>query len=152
MLTFSLPKRSAQTVLSLVTASVWMLASAGLAYWALHWPKATPTVATAAPVASNPFTDLQGSVARALGQPSNPAASPTPQTRSGSAYTLIGVIASPSGQGSALIATDGQPPQAYRVGQTVQEGWTLVSLTARQARLRSSDSEILLELPAPDGL
>ena len=150
MLTFSRPKGSSQTVLPLVTASVWMLAAAGLVYWVLHWPKAEPTVATAAPVALNPLTDLQGPVARALGQPANPSANPAPQTRS--TYTLIGVIASPSGQGSALIATNGQPPKAYRVGQTVQDGWTLVSLTARQARLKSSDTEILLELPAADGL
>ncbi len=62
----------------------------------------------------------------------------------------MGVIASASGQGSALIATDGQPPKAYRVGQTVQDGWTLVSLTARQARLKSASAEVLLDLPSAE--
>jgi general secretion pathway protein C len=68
-------------------------------------------------------------------------------TQTSSQHQLLGVIASTSGQGSALIAVDGQPPKAYRVGQSVQEGWTLVSLTARQARLKSNTAEILLELP-----
>jgi general secretion pathway protein C len=146
MLTFSLPKPSSQTVLPWVTTSVWMLAAAGMAYWALQWPKAEPAATVPVPVASSPVSDLQGPMARALGQPASTAASPTPQTQS--VYILMGVIASSSGQGSALIATDGQPPKAYRVGQTVQDGWTLVSLTARQARLKSSGSEIMLELPA----
>ena len=146
MLTFSLPKLSSQTVLPWVTASVWMLAAAGIAYWALQWPKAEPTAAVQVSVATSPVTDLQGPVGKALGQSSSTATSPALQTQS--AYTLMGVIASPSGQGSALIAMDGQPPKAFRVGQTVQDGWTLVSLTARQARLKSSGSEILLELPA----
>jgi general secretion pathway protein C len=63
---------------------------------------------------------------------------------------LIGVIASASGQGSALIATDGQPPKAYRVGQMVQDGVTLESLTARQAVLKSANAQWQLELPAVD--
>lgn len=148
MLSFSLPKPSVQTVLPLLTAAVWTLAAAGMAYWALQWPKTEPTATIQVPVSSNPVTDQNAPVARVLGQPLNLAASPAPQTQS--TYKLMGVIASPSGQGSALIGTDGQPPKAYRVGQTVQDGWTLVSLTARQARLKSSGSEILLELPATD--
>ena len=87
-------------------------------------------------------------MAKALGQAASSAANDAPQTSS--TYKLMGVIASASGQGSALIATDGQPPKAYRVGQTVQDGWTLVSLTARQARLKSSSAEVLLELPPAD--
>jgi general secretion pathway protein C len=62
----------------------------------------------------------------------------------------MGVIASPTGQGSALIATDGQAPKAFRVGQAVQDGWTLDSLTARQARLKSVSAQVTLELPASE--
>ena len=94
------------------------------------------------------MTDLHAPMARALGQAISSDAIPAPQTSTN--HKLMGVIASVSGQGSALIATDGQPPKAYRVGQTVQDGWTLVSLTARQARLKSSSAEVLLELPPAD--
>jgi general secretion pathway protein C len=67
-----------------------------------------------------------------------------------SQFKLMGVIASPTGQGSALIATDGQAPKAYRAGQTVQDGWTLVSLTPRQARLKSANAQVTLDLPVSD--
>ena len=126
-----------------------MLAAASIAYWVLQWPKAELAIAASVPASSNQATaDQHVPMARALGQAATQAASPALQTSN--AYKLLGVIASPSGQGSALIATNGQPPKAYKVGQTVQEGWTLVSLTARQARLKSSGAEVLLELPATD--
>lgn len=148
MLSFSLPKTSGKTVLPLVTAAVWTLAVAGMAYWVLQWPKAEPTATIPVPVSLNQVTDLHAPLARALGQPTSLEASTAPQTQT--SYILMGVIASSSGQGSALIGMDGQPPKAYRVGQTVQDGWTLVSLTARQARLRSSGAEVVLDLPVTD--
>jgi general secretion pathway protein C len=60
----------------------------------------------------------------------------------------LGVIASGTGQGSALIALDGQPPKAFRVGQDVSDGLKLVFLTPRQARLQSSGQALVLDLPA----
>jgi hypothetical protein len=36
------------------------------------------------------------------------------------------------------------------VGQAVQDGWTLDSLTARQARLKSVNAQVTLELPASE--
>jgi general secretion pathway protein C len=63
-------------------------------------------------------------------------------------YKLLGVIASGTGQGSALIAVDDQSPKAFRVGQDVTEGLKLVSLTPRQARLQSSGQALVLDLPA----
>jgi general secretion pathway protein C len=89
-------------------------------------------------------------VARALGHKAEPNTSAKAPSRS--QYQLLGVIASASGQGSALIAVDGQPPKAYRVGQPVQDGWTLVSLTPKQARLKSGSAEMLLELPSTEKL
>jgi len=135
------------TVLSLFTAAVWALAAASAAYWFLHWPKAEMAISASVLASSNQETaSLYVPMARALGQTATQAASPAQPPSSH--HILTGVIASASGQGSALIATDGQPAKAYRVGQTVQEGWTLVSLTARQARLKSAGTEVLLELPA----
>jgi general secretion pathway protein C len=50
-------------------------------------------------------------------------------------WQLLGVIADASGQGSALIAMDGQAPKAYRVGQSVGEGLVLQSLGPKRAKL-----------------
>jgi general secretion pathway protein C len=55
-----------------------------------------------------------------------------------SRFQLWGVVAGASGQGSALIAVDGQPPRAFRVGQTVTDGVVLQSLGQKQAKLGAS--------------
>lgn len=147
MSSFSLPRPSGQTVLPLVTVGVWALAAASIAFWGLRMPKTEVATAVAVPVsASQPPVDQSAPMAKALGQAATAATNPS--TQANSTYKLMGVIASASGQGSALIAVDGQPAKAYRVGQTVQDGWTLASLTARQARLTSSVSELLLALPS----
>ena len=91
--------------------------------------------------------DVGVSVARALGH-----ATPlvTQETQTGGQFKLLGVISSASGQGSALIATDDQLPKAYRVGQTLQEGLTLESVSAKQAVLKSSSRQMSLDLPDID--
>lgn len=68
-------------------------------------------------------------------------------------YQLWGVVAGASGRGSALIAIDGQPPKAYRVGQALSEGVYLQSLNHRQAQIGASaegPSLFALTLPATD--
>ncbi|WP_416547476.1 type II secretion system protein N [Limnohabitans sp. DCL3] len=147
MLEISWQRPSVKTVLPLATAAVWALAAAGIAFWVLHMPNSDVASRGVPPVANpQPAAPLDAAMAKALGQVSV-GPSPAPVVAS-SALKLLGVMASPSGRGSALIAVDGQPAQAYRVGQTVQEGWTLVSLTARQAHLKSATAELLLDLPA----
>jgi general secretion pathway protein C len=84
-------------------------------------------------------------VAKALG---DAAAVPQAPAQNAAQYKLLGVIASGTGQGSALIAVDGQPPKAFRVGQDVNDGLKLVSLTPRQARLQSSGQALVLDLPS----
>jgi general secretion pathway protein C len=131
-----------------LAACAWALAAAGAVYWGLQW--ATPQgiqLATGLAPSFEQRPEVAPAIARALGQM---AAQEGPKTQTNSQFKLLGVIASSSGQGSALIATDGLPPKAYRVGQAVQDGLTLVSLTPRQARLQSSSADVLLELPNPD--
>jgi general secretion pathway protein C len=68
-------------------------------------------------------------------------------------WTLLGVVAGASGQGSALLAVDGQPPKAYRPGQVVAPGWVLHSVGHRLARLAPASQNtptITLELPKPE--
>ena len=69
-----------------------------------------------------------------------------------SRFELRGVVAGASGQGSALIAVDGQPPRPFRVGQTVTDGVVLQSLGPKQAQLGASAQGAALfslSLPAP---
>ena len=66
---------------------------------------------------------------------------------------LVGVIASMSGQGSALIAMDGQPPKPYRVGQAVGEGLVLQSLSPKRAQLGASlNGPVVREMALPPGV
>jgi general secretion pathway protein C len=145
MLRFSGLRPSSTVVARALTLCVWAVAAASVAFWVLRWPQLDPASAATVPVFTPGASPPGQAVARALGHQAEPNTSAPTQTSS--QHQLLGVIASTSGQGSALIAVDGQPPKAYRVGQSVQEGWTLVSLTARQARLKSNTAEILLELP-----
>jgi general secretion pathway protein C len=116
---------------ALTTAALWFVLAAGVAYWVLHFPQPTaavlPGVSTAVP-AQAPDT---GHTARALGQ----VQAETVAVPDSNRFQLLGVIASASGRGSALIAIDGQAPKAWRVGQAVQEGVYLQKLSPRQAWL-----------------
>ncbi len=68
-------------------------------------------------------------------------------------WTLLGVVAGASGQGSALLAIDGQPPKAFLPGQALAPGWVLHSVGHRFARLAPSQQDtptLTLELPKAD--
>ena len=84
-------------------------------------------------------------VVRALGHTT--ATMPTPQTQR--RFQLLGVIAAESGQGSALLSVDGQPPQAFVQGQTVTEGWRLQSVGQTGVQLSAGADGAVLELPLP---
>ncbi len=85
-------------------------------------------------------------MARALGHADAAQASPESHKR----FQLLGVIAAGSGQGSALIAVDGQPPQAFVQGQSVAEGWRLQSLISHGLVLQGEGAVGLLRLELPD--
>ncbi len=123
-------------------------AAASMVYWGLQLatPLAQPAIASPAASAGVAY-DATASVARALGYT---ASTPSPSSSTGSPFKLLGVISSASGQGSALIAADGQAPKAYRVGQTVQDGLVLVALTPRQATLKSASQQLQLDLPVKE--
>jgi general secretion pathway protein C len=131
-----------------MAACVGAGAAASVVFWCLQLstPLASPVIGARISMTSSP-QDVSVSVARALGHAIPSAAQ---ETQTGSQFTLLGVISSASGQGSALIAADGQWPKAYRVGQTLQEGLTLESVSAKQAVLKSSSVQMELALPALD--
>ncbi len=121
----------AQVGPALVTTLLWFALAAGSAYWVMHFPRESavvlPAVSTSAPAQA---ADT-GHMARALGQTQAKTVVATETSR----FQLLGVIAAASGGGSALIATDGQPPKAWRVGQALEDGVYLQKLGPRQAWL-----------------
>lgn len=129
---------------------VWMLAGAGAVFWFLQFPvqdgmgPASETLT----VSHHTQAPSHAGLGRALGLVTPTAAAPTPQA---TRFQLMGVIAASSGQGSALIGTDGLPPKAYRVGQVVADGVVLQSLGPRLARLGTGpDNGWTLQLTGAD--
>lgn len=112
--------------------------------WWLHVPRHALTAD--ADVSVTPMTPAgQGApfVMRALGHTEATVVTPDVQRR----FQLLGVIAADSGAGSALLAVDGQPAQAFVQGQTVLEGWRLQSVGREGVSLSSSGSTLELRLP-----
>ena len=118
---------------ALITALLWFALAAGVAFWVLHFPRASvgvlPAVSAPAPAQGNGTEDM----ARALGQAqAQPVVAVAVES---SRFQLLGVISFTSGRGSALIAVDGQAPKPWRVGQALEEGVYLQKLGPRQAWL-----------------
>lgn len=146
----STPLSLARALPAICTALLWFALAGGVAYWVLHFPRGSaqvlPAVSTPAPVQSiDP-----GQVARALGQPQTPVVVAAEVSR----FQLLGVIAAPSGRGSALIAVDGQPARAWRVGQALQEGVYLQKIAPREAWLGPTPNgaaQWTLRMSGPEG-
>lgn len=139
-----------------MTLVVWALAAAAAVAWGLKLFVRPAPVPSGAQVADlTPV--LQADLTRLLGAdpPPPPAptaeAAPAPDAR----FTLLGVMA-PRGRGDAragvaLIAIDGQPPRAYRVGARVEGDTVLQAVSARGAELgpRGGPARVALDLPPP---
>jgi general secretion pathway protein C len=138
------------------TLGVWALVMASAVYWGLKlWvqPMAVPGHATVAMLdAGN-----RGELSRVLGtgtptaQPqSAQVAPPVEDTR----LSLLGVLnplsAHAAKEGVALIAIDGQPARAFRIGAPVDGDRVLQSVGPRSASLgpRGAAATVTLELPA----
>jgi general secretion pathway protein C len=135
----------------LATLVLWLLAAGSCVYWGLRLvPRAAP-VAVATP-ARQVFAADPTAVARLLGANPAAAASPSqPAVSLASRFNLLGVVASRSHLGAALIAVDGKPARPYRVGSPVDEGLVLQSVQGRRAVLAASaggPAVLTLELPA----
>ena len=137
----------------IVTFAVSALAAASVAYWGLkgwgpHPPSTAPTVVLAQASPASPQA-----VARALGggQATAPVASVAPSVIS--RYALVGVLAGRSRAGAALISVDGKEAKPVRVGNLVDDGVMLQSVTGRRAVLSSATGtaeKFTLELPPLD--
>lgn len=133
-----------------MTAGVWALvAASGLAWgWrSLRVRPAVPTALAAPPAAPEQAPDpaLLLRLLSAADLPNGAALAPA-----SARFSLQGVIASAQGAaGVALIAVDGKPARAYRVGQSLDGQWLLQSLQPRSASLGQGQGGPLLRLELP---
>ncbi|WP_200228382.1 hypothetical protein [Rubrivivax gelatinosus] len=124
---------------------VWAVVAASAVYWALKLVKpapATPPQATVVAMAAG----LQGDLSRLLGADAVDA-EPEPTAES-SRFELLGVVASRSAEreGVALIAVDGKPPKAFRVGAVVDGETVVKSVQQREVRLGPRDGAATVSL------
>lgn len=134
---------------------VWALAAAAGVFWGLKLfarPVPAPAQAEVA-VRTLPPADLS----RVLGVPVAPAEEEDAEASEADAgdgrFVLVGVVA-PRGapasrDGVALIAVDGKPPKAYRVGAVIDGGEIVQAVEQRGVRIgpRGAPARIALELP-----
>lgn len=131
---------------------VWAAVAASGLFWGLKLG--------ASPQAAPPQTQVAGSAAplrsdltRLLGNDPPPvaptvAAAPAPDTR----FSLLGVVSPRAGGGGvALIAVDGKPARAFKVGAAVDGQHVLQTVSARGATLgpRGGAATIALNIPPP---
>lgn len=131
-------------------ALIWCAAAASGVFWLLGFPSGS-AVQGAAWVQTTP-ANAAGPTAQHLARAWGVQA-PTPEVSiaQSSRFELWGVVAAASGQGSALIAVDGQPARAFKVGQTVADGVVLIGLTPKQAQLgANSQGPALFAISLPD--
>ena len=134
--------RSQRPMPAALALLLWASAVGTLTLWVLHLPRnmGQHSAATGS-VASAQTRHAPAAIERALGHASIVSATPDMQKRA----VLLGVIAGSTGQGSALIRVDDQPPKAFLLGQEVSEGWYLKSVTSHSATVNNAGRT--LELP-----
>ena len=138
---------------------VWGLVLASAVFWGLRLvgqPTPVPAQAQVALPGGLPGGDLS----RLLGAaPAVVAAAEPPPPAVASRFVLTGVVASAgprsaraeAGPGVALLAVDGKPARAFRVGDALDERLVLRSVGLRSAHIGAADGsgEFVLELPKP---
>lgn len=139
------------------TFALWVLIAGSAVFWGLRL-FAQPQPVPAHAVLAQDTSVARGDLMRLLGSPPAPvvvAPEPVPQARPDSRFALLGVVSPQANRaqsgGVALIAVDGQPPRAFRVGAAVDGDMVLQSVHLRGARLglRDGPATVALDLPPP---
>lgn len=155
-----------------LTSLVWSLAAGSAMFWGLRLLVATAPVPAHA-VAAPPFLDAKADLARLLGAPSS---APAPTARAApvvavpgfdaSRLKLLGVVlpqvpahgeaggsaksAAPRAPALALIAIEGRPARAFRLGEEVESGQVLQRLEARRVEIGPSGGPAAAVLALPE--
>lgn len=131
---------------------VWAAVAACALYWGLRLfvtPPPAPAHATLALATPAATADLS----RLLGADAPVVVEAAPAPAADARFQLLGVVAARNNSGSpegvALIAVDGKPAKAYRVGAVVDGSQILQSVKARSAELgpRGGPAGVVLDLP-----
>jgi general secretion pathway protein C len=138
-----------------LTFGVWAAVAASAVHWGLKLWVVSPTLPQAVTVA-DASPALRGDLSRLLG-PDAPvaAAAAAPEPTADARFSLIGVLSPKPTQaareGVALIAVDGKPAKAFRIGAVVDGQNVLQSVDARGASLgpRGGASLVALRLTPP---
>ena len=134
---------------------IWAAVALSIVFWALRLG-ATPIAAPAHATVVSMAGGFNGDLSRVFGVDAPPPtgmAMAAPQVQADARFRLIGVVApraaAASGEGLALIATDGKPAKAYRVGKAVDGELVLQSVHSRGASLgpAGQPAQVALELP-----
>jgi len=132
--------------------ALWALVAASSVAWGLRLfvpGQAAPAHTAVAMAAAAPRGDLS----RLLGN--DPPPTVVAVAAAPSRFRLLGVVApragNAAGEGVALIAVDGNPPRAYRVGAAIEGDLVLQSVRARGADLgpRGGNANVALDIPPP---
>lgn len=139
------------------TGGVWALAAGSGLFWGLQL-LVKPPAAPAHTQVTGPATAPRGDLARLLGNdPPPPVDEAAPEAAADARFQLVGVLSAPPRQaqqeGVALIAIDGQPPKAYRVGARIDGDKIVQKVEARGVTLGPRNGPVLVALnlapPAP---
>jgi len=143
----------------ILTLLAWALAAWSVTFWALQFQGAAPSAAAPAPPPAQALAAEPADVAKVFGPPiETKAPEPVavavpvvavvdPATR----FALSGVVASLAPDGVALLSVEGRPARPYRVGASIDNAYTLKSVTSRSAVLveKASGTTFTVALAAP---
>jgi general secretion pathway protein C len=134
---------------------IWASVAASLVFWAARL-LATPTPVPAHATLVSTATASKGDLARLFGRTAEapaPVNDSEPAASTDTRYELVGVVAPRSAaaraEGLAVIAFDGKPARAYRVGTAVDGELVLLAVHSRGASLGAAGQapQVNLELP-----
>ncbi len=131
--------------------AIWAAVAATAVYWGLRVFSAGRPVPPQTQVVSS-TANARGDLTRLFGVEVQPAAAAAPPPMA-ARFQLLGVAA-PRGDGGtregvALIAVDGKPARAYRVGAAIDGDNVLQSVRARGAAIGPRDGAALVSLDLP---
>jgi general secretion pathway protein C len=137
------------------TLMTWALVAAAALFWGLRVFVRAPPVPPGTPVATiGPAA--RGDLTRLLGNdPPPPVVAAVAEAPPDARFQLIGVVTpratAAAREGLALIAVDGKPAKAYRVGAVIDGQTILKSVAARGAMLgpRDGAAQVTLSLAPP---
>jgi len=137
------------------TFVVWALVGAGALFWGQRLGVSAPPTPPGTPVAANGPAG-RGDLTRLLGaDPPPPVVAAAAEPPADARFQLLGVVtprsAGSAREGLALIAVDGKPAKAFRVGAVIDGPTVLKSVAARGAMLGPRDGapQVTLTLTPP---